>query len=359
MNQIFEKYKYKIREIHEEFLNRIYLEVDSSIYQEYRAYTSLDSNYPRPILTLLGMNYMLDSSPLIESCQDQELLVIPQIIRDVLAIHDDIIDEDLTKFQHDTLPFSLSKMFSQNPQNMNKEGKDFALLFGDYLYPKIYSIVLNCNSSFKVKASMLECINDVMESTNIGQLEELLMQYRTLDEFSPDDILRMYKRKAANYCYAFPFSLGAIYAGISDETLRNTREILLEIGAASQVVDDLMGIFPEVLGETKSTLSDLILLRRSYLMLVLYDCSREDTKLQRILSLPSCTEEQARMIKEKMISTGTLTQVVNSLKRRCLELDKEIDELDLGCYCRDYFKELIKSRIVSNLDCVIAFFYGE
>lgn len=358
MKSIFEKYSYKFSEIHRELLKNFFSELDPVMLQRYSNYTTLDSNYPRPLLTLLGMNYMSDSAPELDSCRDQQFLIIPQLVRDVLAIHDDIIDEDLTKFQQDTLPFTFSKIFTPDVTDMNKEGKDFALLFGDYLYPKIYRLILNCSIAPEVKTAVIACVNDVMEGTNIGQIDELLMQHRPLQSCTSDEILQMYQHKAADYCYALPFTLGAIYGGAPEEIIKKTREILLRLGTASQIIDDLMGIFPEALGEAKSTLSDLTCLRRSYLLQLLAERSSDDSELQEILALPFCSEEQALLLKDKIISTGTLDQAVDAVMLNCNSIEKEIDELEVGYYCKFYLKKLVDVRVRSNLDCVLSFFIG-
>lgn len=356
MTSIFEKYKYRFAEMHKEVLQTLFTDSIPELQHYYSKYTVLDNNYPRPLLTLLGMNYMSDVAPAIDNCSDPHFLILPQLVRDVLAIHDDIIDEDLTKFQQDTLPFAFSKMYTSSATDINKEGKDFALLFGDYLYPIIYKLVLSCNVDPETKISVISCINNVMIGTNVGQLDELMMQHKPLTIYSSDYILEMYQKKAADYCYAFPFTLGAIYAGAPQEMIDKTRDILLRIGATSQIIDDMMGIFPEALDDAKSTLSDLIYLRRSYLLQLLSEFASDDSVLQGILAQSECTEEQALFLKERIISTGTLKKAVSTILSNCNMVEKEIDELSLGSYCKSYFKKLLDARVRSNLECLVLYF---
>lgn len=356
MTDVFEKYKNCFLEIHKDLLKKFLPGLEPELLELYCGYTTLDSNYPRPLLTLLGMNYMSDIAPELDSCPDPCFLLIPQILRDVLAIHDDIIDEDLSKFHQDTMPFAFSKIFSPSSEAMTKEGKDFALLFGDYLYPKIYDLILNSSLSPDKKLRATACINSVMEGTNIGQIDELMMQHKPIQIYTASDILNMYQRKAADYCYAFPFTLGAVYAGAPNNIIIKTRDILLRLGAASQVIDDLMGIFPEALGETKSTFSDLTCLRRSYLLLLLARHGSDDSELSTILSQSSCTEDQAMLLKQKIITTGTLDLAAKNVLSDCITIEHEIKELEIGSYCKDYFRKLVYFRVRENLDRILSFF---
>ena len=145
MKQVIGLYNNDIARIHTHFLESMFLDLDEPLRKAYQRYAILDNNYPRPLLTLLGMNYDNDEAPCLDSCVDATFLLIPQLLRDVLAIHDDIIDEDTEKFHQDTLPFAYSKIFAPSVDHMTKEGKDLALLFGDYLFPKIYEIIIGAS----------------------------------------------------------------------------------------------------------------------------------------------------------------------------------------------------------------------
>lgn len=356
MTKIFDLFKHDFRKIHEDFLNTMFIELDENLRNAYQNYTVLDENYPRPLLTLLGVNYSSLEAPKIDSCKDSLFLLIPQLLRDFLAIHDDIIDEDIEKFHQDTLPFAYGKIFEESIEQMNKEGKDLALLFGDYLFPKIYEIAINTNIPEERKIKIINCINKVLTNTNIGQIDELIMQHIDIRKYTAEEILQMYQLKAADYCYAFPFELGLLYADAPDDLISEVRTILLRIGAASQVVDDLMGIFPEAMGETKFTLSDLMYLRRSYILLLLSQNCRDDNIINGILNQNGCTKEQALILKEKMCQLGILRKVVDTICNECEYIESKIDKLKIGEYCKRYFHELVNSRVKDNLNKIVLYY---
>lgn len=356
MQEIFDIYKRDIRQIQLKFLQDSFTDYDPNLCTLYQKYTTLDENYPRPLLTLFGIFCLKDDAPVLAECPDPEYLLISQLVRDVLAIHDDIIDEDIEKFGSPTLPVDYGRLFKHDVKGMVKEGKDLALLFGDYLYPKVYDIVLNTVLPAERKLAIISRINLIMRSTNIGQIEELMMQHRSVLCYSGLDILEMYRRKAADYCYAFPFELGALYSGLSSDTIALARETLLKLGATSQVVDDLMGIFPEALGDAKDTLSDLLMLRRSYILLKLAERAKEHTKLALILSKDNCNETEALFLKEQILSTGALMETVRSILEICIEIKKEITTLNIGKYCKQYFLKLVQSRVEENLYRIAGFF---
>jgi geranylgeranyl pyrophosphate synthase len=356
MQEIFGIYKHDIRQVQLKFIQHSFTDCNQDLRRLYQKYTTLDENYPRPLLTLLGIFCAKDESPVLAECLDPEYLLVPQLVRDVLAIHDDIIDEDITKFGAPTLPVDYGRLFQSGANGMTKEGKDLALLFGDYLYPKVYDIVLNTALLSERKLAIIARINLIMRSTNIGQIDEQMMQQHSILRYSRSDILDMYRRKAADYCYAFPFELGAMYSGVPSDTIARARGTLLKLGAASQAVDDLMGIFPEALGDTKDTLSDLLMLRRSYVLLTLAERADEQTRLALILSQEHCNEAEACFLKEQIRATGALVETVRSILAICTEIKEEVAALSIGTYCKEYFLRLVQARVEENLRRIVAYF---
>lgn len=313
----------------------------------FEKYTVLDSNFPRPILTFLGMNYQSNK---IESLEHSvlSLIFVPQLIRDVLAIHDDIIDEDLIKFNSDTIPFSYSKLEDENTPDMTKRGKDLSILFGDYLLPKIYDIVCDLDASSELKIDLLREINDVFKSTNIGQIDEILMEKSELSSFSSAEIIELYKRKAANYCYAFPCSLGLICAHAPQEVIDTLSDILLRIGACSQIVNDVEGVFFESFSNERNTLSDLKFLRRTYL-LVKFSKKNIDPKIAALLKQKTLSDEEALCIKEQMIREGILLEVLNDVENDMAQVKERLAVLSIGNVLKEYMFDLIDIRVLSNL----------
>lgn len=309
----------------------------------------MDCNFPRPILTFLAVAYKSEEIEDISKFQDFSLVFIPQMVRDLLAIHDDIIDEDLVKFNSDTLPFSFSKLIDEKFTSMTKSGKDLAILFGDYISPYPYQIVSNLKIEDNIKIKIIRAINDVLKKTNLGQIQELLFNDEKLININKQQILEMYKAKAADYCYAFPFEIGLLYAKAPKQLVDECRNILLQIGTYSQIVNDMEGIFSEDYNNERDTLSDLIYLRRSYLLIKLAKLSKQDKRTQTLLRKKELSQAEALFIKQKLREYKICTIIAQEIEKASEKLKKQISQTSLGKVCKEYFYDLIDVRVISNL----------
>lgn len=99
--------------------------------------------------------------------------------------------------------------------------------------------------------------------------------------------------KTAAYSVTLPLVLGAILAGLADETVESLREVGRHLGTAYQVVDDLLGVFgdPGVTG--KSNTGDL--LRHAPTVLLAYAATTEDwPRIEAALDDPPTARELLR-----------------------------------------------------------------
>ena len=358
--QLLENYRLFIKRTHTAFLESKFKECDDRLISDYTKYARLDSNYPRPILSFLGINYQKDFEhcPDIEDLVDSNFILIPQFVRDFLAIHDDIIDEDTNKFGEDTLPMSLSRLQTPSTEHMTKVGNDLALLHGDCIIPVIYDIVCDSSLDAERKTAIISRINNTLYYTNIGQIQELLMQQKLVENCSEMEIQDMYKIKAADYCYVFPFEIGVLYQGgnLYSPQIAQTHTILLEIGCVSQILDDLIGVFFETSGNQKNTLNELLFLRRSFLLKRTATRLDEDKILNGILHKDYCDLDEASYIKNLIIKRGVGEELVLSLMERCQHLKAQVNNLKIGSLCKAYFLYLIDTRLEVNLKRFYVFF---
>lgn len=285
------------------------------------------------------------------------LIFILQLIRDVLVIHDDIIDEDLVKFNSDTIPFSYSKLEDATISDMTKRGKDLSILFGDYLLPKIYNIICDLPLPSELKVNLFREINSVLKDTNIGQINETWMEEKELSSFLSAEIIELYKRKVANYCYAFPCRLGLICTHAPQEVVDTFSDVLLKIGACSQIVNDVEGVFFESFSSERNTLSDLKFLRRTYL-LVKFNKKNTHPKIAALLKQKSLSDEEAFYIKKQMIELNMLSEVLSNVENDMVQIKETLSNLSIGNIFKEYLSDLIDIRVLSNLTKMSWVSYG-
>ena len=100
---------------------------------------------------------------------------------------------------------------------------------------------------------------DAAAVTAAGELEDVLLglSRHTGEEPDPDRILAMQRLKTAHYTVGAPLRAGALLAGADPDLARAMGEAGADLGAAYQVIDDVLGVFGDP-GETgKSADGDL------------------------------------------------------------------------------------------------------
>lgn len=161
-----------------------------------------------------------------------DLVYLPQLFRDFLAIHDDVVDEDLVKFGEPTLPVSYSTVGCQPAPDlqMTKWGKDLALFYGDLVFGYTGEVIATSAAAPPEQAALSAALSRTLQRNQIGQLRELLLQEQPPESIDPGALIEIYRLKAADYCYAFPFELGALVSRQPRELIDGVRSVLLDVG---------------------------------------------------------------------------------------------------------------------------------
>ena len=102
------------------------------LHRVYVDYALRDRLLPRPVLAYFGYHATSGTVHFSDVSTIGDGLLLAQLLRDVLAIHDDIVDEDLDKFGASPLPVALSTPDGAGSV-LAKRGKDLALYYGDFL----------------------------------------------------------------------------------------------------------------------------------------------------------------------------------------------------------------------------------
>lgn len=323
----------------------------SALHADYTAYAQLDRALPRPVLAYFGYHATSEEVSFADADDIGDGLLIPQILRDFLAIHDDIVDEDLDKFGAAPLPVRFSGP-SEGRSQITKSGKDIALYYGDLLIGVLLNVARN--QPGPAGGALAGLIATTLYTTQRGQLAELLTERRPLTQTTVADVLLIGERKAAHYCYDFPFTAGAILAGHPMDDIARTRELLTGIGTASQVIDDITGTFPHVIDNAKDTLGEIMNLRRT-IPLVLLAHSRPPAPIRKLLEpAGQLTEEQALTLRDYMWDNKIPAQAATICHSLLDGLHASLAALPIGLPATTYLTDLIEYRLTASLDHLTA-----
>lgn len=298
-----------------------------------RTYSAGDRNLNRPLLAVVGYGAHLEEIGPEQLQPLGDLVFLPQVVRDFLAIHDDIVDGDAVKFDRPTLPAAL--------------GADAALFTADLLLGLVGDLIAHADVGEDSRYQLHQLTARVLRRTQQGQLTELALTHRDPATIPGDTLTRMYADKAAAYCYLFPFETGTLAAGHQLPNPDAVRRVLEDIGVASQIVDDLEGTLP---GGDKHTPGEVLHLRRTVLLTHLADRLPEADPLRQVLVGTQANPEEAAALQVAFTTTGAAAATVATAAQLAQAADAQIPLLRIGRPARAYLHDLVQVRIYRALE---------
>jgi geranylgeranyl diphosphate synthase type I len=199
----------------------------------------------RGALTNLG--YRLaggrDSKAILEASCGIELL------HDFLLIHDDIVDNDITRHGRPTVHEKYSKNRGQH------FGVAKAIIVGDMGAFLGYELIAQSAFPAQRKIEALTKLNDLLLKTVYGEILDIEFDFKT--KVSWEDILRVRTYKTAYYTFVMPLTVGAVLGKAGKKTLEIIEKYGVPVGLAFQLADDILGVFGNPSKTGKSNESDI------------------------------------------------------------------------------------------------------
>jgi geranylgeranyl diphosphate synthase type I len=225
-----------------------------------------------------------------------------EIFQTAILIHDDIIDKSHTRRGKTTMHAS---------ENEAQFGGSRAICIGDYGLFLANKILAESGIDAEKLVKIYKLFAEIQLKTLEGEIMDVSMPYFPLDISKEYDdytalVLGIYEYKTAWYTLAGPAMLGAICGGAEAGTVNLLRDIMLPIGMAFQIKDDLLGIFAseKVLG--KPALSDIIEKKQT----ILYGYAAKHAAPSTFDDLvesygnPNATPADLQKVREIFIETG-------------------------------------------------------
>lgn len=184
----------------------------------------------RPLLVLL-------SSGLCgyKGADDVLLGAVFEVIHTATLVHDDIIDEAVTRRGR----ASANRVF----------GNPFTVLLGDYLYIRSMNMALRAQ-----KLRLIEILAEATERMIEGEM--LGDRLRGRADVSADQHLQIVERKTA-WLFAACCRVGAVLAGLPRDTEERLAGYGMSLGLAFQLIDDLLDLTGDEATVGKPVASDL------------------------------------------------------------------------------------------------------
>lgn len=224
-------------------------------------YLNNDGKYLRATLAALGYQSVK---------QDNDYLPLAlalEVFQTSILIHDDIIDKAEKRRGKDTIPVMYKNEMTKDVldndfwEKRDNFANSMALCMGDLGFYLTSGILLDSYKNNPNLGSILTYYNNVAIKTNKGEMLDVYLPF--VEEYYnhsldlEDKIFEIYTLKTAWYSVIGPFCLGLVLAGANENTIKSMEKILLDVGIAYQIKDDLLGIYGD---ETKTgkTASDVM-----------------------------------------------------------------------------------------------------
>src|SRR5205823_5624909 len=214
----------------------------------------------RPFLTVAAYQALRQDAGAALPDDIKKIAVAIECFHKASLIHDDIEDNDATRYGEKTLHAEY--------------GVPVALNVGDLLIGEGYRLVGRCEISAEQKAQMLLVASEGQRQLCRGQGAELCWA-RQPAPLTPLQVLNIFRQKTAP-AFEVALRLGALYAGTEphEEVSDALRAYSEALGVAYQIRDDLSDLGAK--GET----NDIAGLRPSLLLAVAYEKAKNDQKAQ-------------------------------------------------------------------------------
>ena len=235
-------------------------------------------------------------------------IAIPMmLISGAIDIHDDIIDQ--------------SKIKGSRPTVLGKFGKDIALLVGDALLFKGFTLLYEAVQK-GIPADKVTAIVDIIKRTffELGDAEALELQFRGRIDITQEEFLRVVRKKAADV--EAHTRISAILGGGTKEEIEALGEYGRLLGILILLRDDLIDMIDLEEAVHRS--------KKEYLSLpILY--ALQNPKIKSILSplllKKAITKKEAKTILEITDKAGGLRRVETLTQRLAIDALSHIEQI--------------------------------
>lgn len=193
--------------------------------------------------------------------QDKKAIIAPsvavEIIHSFILIHDDWIDNDLTRRGKPTIHRRYKQAYQERLLKRDKDrwAGGMAFILGDVGCWLGYQLLNGASFPAELKIKAISLLSQNLIKTGYGQFLDIT--YDLEPGFDWDEIIRIRKLKSAYYTLVMPLAVGISLAGGSKQQLKAAQDFGFPVGIAFQLRDDYLGVFGNEKTTGKSASGDL------------------------------------------------------------------------------------------------------
>ncbi|MBR3362627.1 MAG: polyprenyl synthetase family protein [Bacilli bacterium] len=280
-----------------------------------------------------------------------DLALALEIFQTSILIHDDIIDKAKTRRGKDTIPESyIKKNKTINSANFNEKRDDYAkgmaLCLGDLGFYLAEEIMIKAYKKEEILSNILSYYHNVAIKTCLGEMIDIELPFK--EEFYQntnnleEKIMEIYKLKTAWYSVIGPFCLGMILGKAKEEDIKEMEKLLLNIGIAFQIKDDILGVYGNDKYIGKSTNSDIEEYKQTILYSYTINTNYKD-ELLKYYGKSNLTEEEIAKVKEIFEKSKAKNYAENLMNKL---FESSLNKLNNINFIKKEFKEILIGFII-------------
>lgn len=261
----------------------------------------------------------------------QEVLVSLELLHSYLLIHDDIMDQEITRHNQKTLwaNYYFESLKKHIPDKLKRlhNSQSLALLAGNILNSFIFMPILKSSFSFDVKLNLITLLEKNQVKTGFGQLMDI---YSSFTFPSAAKVLKIYYLKTSIYSFETPLLFGAELSGKNSLGLeKQIADFAKPLGLAFQLRDDVLGVFGDFEITGKSTLTDLLQKKKTFLVLKTIALLKNKNKKDflKLFQNKNLNAQETSILKELIVSSGSLELVQKKTAFCVIEAQKALKNL--------------------------------
>ena len=250
-----------------------------------------------------------------------------------ILIHDDIIDNSPLRRGKKTI-HELYKDEFKGMENDNSP-TSLALCLGDIGFFYINKYIIEHYKDNKNLAKILTYYNDIVIDTAKGEILDVYLPYIEKNDkkhkLKEEDVMEIYKLKTSIYTIVGPFTLGMMLSNNNDNDIEEMRNVLLPLGIAFQIKDDIIGIFSssDVIG--KPNYSDIEEFKQT--ILYSYIKINKPEYLDRLLKIygkHNISDKEYNEIKDILTESGSLEYANNKMIELFNESKEKLSKVNIN-----------------------------
>ena len=272
----------------------------------------------RPILTLFTAESFGGTKS-----ESMPAALAVEILHNFTLVHDDIMDEDHIRHGKPTVH--------------HKWDVGTAILSGDAMLSLALKMI---QKSPQFNEKLMTSFIDGLQAVCEGQAFD--KEFETRNTVSLAEYIQMIDLKTG-YLIGLSAELGAISVGANDEDVITVRDYGRLIGRAFQIQDDLLEIYSDSNNMGKNLESDLLLGKKTYLMIKAKESVPSELNLALELAQENFTAGLEK-VRTLLIDSGIRQKTEEKIKSTIKEADLLLNELSIETDKLSFFSNLITNR---------------